>query len=265
MSARTSFRVAGEMALLSFAPACAGPSPVVERCEAAVAPVPQAVVNGSSINSYLGLDERAAEWVVKVSPQESLASEPPVCTGFAISPTMVVTSTHCKEGASMVATVLAGVSERVIKLIDVRVHDTLPVVLAAVDSSERFQFTAFAPLGVDQTSSLIRTRATVAGYGEDEYGRRGSLRFLVEEIIAIKDEAVLVTANGAGGPCNGDSGAPLIVRQSGGTVAVLGVLRGGSQNCRGVDLFVRSDILLPWIEREAGPVPPAPLAADCSE
>jgi hypothetical protein len=81
----------------------------------------------------------------------------------------------------------------------------------------------------------------IGGFGEDAEGvvdRRG---FLVAAIDEIEPEALIVSADGLGGACFGDSGGPLLTRADDGSVRTLGLLSFGAVNCFGTDHYTRLD------------------------
>jgi len=69
-------------------------------------------------------------------------------------------------------------------------------------------------------------RAVAAGYGADAEGTRGRLQLVVERIGSIGGDELVATTDGRGGPCDGDSGGPLLARREDGAFGALGVLRG---------------------------------------
>ena len=58
----------------------------------------------------------------------------------------------------------------------------------------------------------------LAGYGLDEQGGSGALRYLVEQVVAASHSLVTVAGFGRSGACEGDSGAPLLMRENGSLV-----------------------------------------------
>ena len=93
----------------------------------------------------------------------------------------------------------------------------------------------------------------LAGYGLDEQGGAGALRYLVEQVVAISHLQVTVAGFGRSGACDGDSGAPLLMRENG-SLVVSGVLSGGSLGCLYEDDYLRTDAdqIRAWIQGIVG-------------
>ena len=201
-------------------------------------------MNGTSTESFLGLSEEQRRAIVGTTSEDSLATVPSVCSGFAVGPTAVLTSTHCWEGGRVfvhVAGEAAILSDRV------ALYPESDLLFVELDPA-KFQFQEFFAVPGDEPA--IGQRVLAAGYGVDEEGDSGALRFIVEEVSSVDSAHVVITQHGRGGLCNGDSGAPLLARRSDGAVAALGLLLGGSRNCRGTDVFLRTSALLPWLQQQ---------------
>jgi hypothetical protein len=93
----------------------------------------------------------------------------------------------------------------------------------------------------------------LAGYGVTESGTARQLEFLAESIVALDETDVVVSGFGANGACDGDSGGPLLARDTRGAAVVLGVLASGSPSCREEDRYVRLDVVRTWLETITGP------------
>jgi hypothetical protein len=86
----------------------------------------------------------------------------------------------------------------------------------------------------------------VGGYGYDEEGQVGNLRFAVEAISELEPSTLTVSSDGASGLCDGDSGSAALSRGQDGAVFVTGILNSGTVTCRGSDLYVRSAAFESW-------------------
>ncbi|MEL6177933.1 MAG: trypsin-like serine protease, partial [Myxococcota bacterium] len=64
---------------------------------------------------------------------------------------------------------------------------------------------------------------------------------------------ITIDGEGERGVCFGDSGGPLMVIASDGTVRIAGVLSGGDGSCVGRDNYTRVDVFRDWIESYTGP------------
>src|SRR5262249_26870342 len=102
----------------------------------------------------------------------------------------------------------------------------------------------------------------VAGYGLDEDGAAGALRFAAARVASVGDGIIEVAALDGSAPCGGDWGGPLLVRGADGRVAVAGLLSQGSPACAGPDAFEDVGSAAAWIEAQVGP--PAADAQPCT-
>ena len=84
---------------------------------------------------------------------------------------------------------------------------------------------------------------------------RGELRFAEEPIAEIGPLEISMDGQGRTGACAGDSGGPLLVADGSGSPRIAGVLSAGSVDCLGVDLYVRSDSFLRWVEAKIADEP----------
>jgi hypothetical protein len=93
------------------------------------------------------------------------------------------------------------------------------------------------------SSPEVGTLVELAGLGLDEDGGHGKRRFAAETVVDLPGDGAEIVVDGLGrtGACTGDSGGPLLVRASDGTVRVAGVLTAGSADCVGRDRYLRVD------------------------
>ncbi len=102
--------------------------------------------------------------------------------------------------------------------------------------------------------------AEAAGYGQQEDGSSDRREFTDEVIVEIDDDKISIDGQGQSGVCFGDSGGPVMVYDSAGTIRVAGALSWGDPSCVDVDHFTRVDLYYDWIVSLAGaPAPSGPV------
>jgi hypothetical protein len=240
------------------AAACSTASPrtadSVETCPGVTA---QALVNGSTQESYLGIGPEQVRAIVQVvDTMESPDAGGPLCSGVFVTPDWVATASHCLQiQTASVLVVSAGGAQEVHPVIMSVRHPTLDVALLEVDGAALDGGVAPVPipladggLGGLQDGDPVE----IAGYGRTESGSVGRLSFLVEAVTALDDTSITVNGFGVSGACDGDSGGPMLVRGSDGSVQVAGILSKGSLTCTGDDRYVRLDSIGDWVRGVAG-------------
>jgi hypothetical protein len=102
------------------------------------------------------------------------------------------------------------------------------------------------PVAGSLSEAWIGSPVELSGYGFDEWGAAGNLRFVTETVARVEDDFLVVDGRGRTGACVGDSGGPLLGRDDDGSTRVLGVLDHGDKSCRREDFYVRVDALADW-------------------
>jgi hypothetical protein len=180
--------------------------------------------------------------------QSVQSSENAFCTGTVIAADWVLTAAHCN-----VAPMLRFRSPQAnpqlmqgLEVVDVAIHPSLDLALLRVPNVG--QWTAAIPIVQDDAQMRVGDSVQLAGLGKAEDRSRGRRLFAVEPIRQTTAEYLEVNGSGRSGMCFGDSGGPLLTRDTTGTVVVIGVLSFGEDTCTGLDVAVRTAPVVDWIE-----------------
>jgi hypothetical protein len=115
---------------------------------------------------------------------------------------------------------------------------------------------------------LVRKGAELelVGYGQDDDGQIGAKRSVLTDITAFSPTGQELRAGKDGrDSCNGDSGGPAFARQDDGSVALVGVLSRGSQECGKGGIYGAPLPALCWVRDDSGVdvVPAGCESCDC--
>jgi len=237
---------------------CSGPSAAPPSCPGATS---QRLVNGVAQETYLGVSQNQSNAIVQVV--DSAQPNGALCSGTFVAPEWVVTAQHCLQITAPAVVVQgdAHASLAVLSVTSTVANPTEDVALLHVDVSSSNDaapdggLAGVIPISAEGTNVgplAVGDVVELAGYGVTETGSVRSLRFLAESIVGLDLASITVSGFGATGACAGDSGGPLLVRASDGTLAVVGVLSDGSGTCLDEDTYARLDGIHDWIESVIG-------------
>lgn len=181
------------------------------------------------------------------------------CTGTFITDEWVLTAEHCgiRPGRRFCVGEDPADPNVCFTAEQVQEHPDLDMALVRMDAPASSRMPALEPIPINTEmldDSRIGETLEAAGYGQQEDGRSGEREFTAEPLVAYERGGFLVIDGmGERGVCFGDSGGPVMLIASDGSVRVAGDLSFGDPSCVGRDRYARTDLAVDWIEGFAGP------------
>jgi hypothetical protein len=234
-----------------------------KTCEGESGVVRAAITYGEPRASLLGLaesQERAVVAILELSGEDVVS----VCSGVVLDPHTVLTAKHCVDTQAPLRVVVGENTtcpEGEVEVVESRHHPELDLALLtlAEDVVETF---GTVPLVVDELGRYTPGDAVqIAGFGLDGVTNQPGRRlFAATSLTEIGPTFLSVRAQyGLTGSCSGDSGGPLLVRDTAGRAGLIGVLSKGASDCVGEDHYVHLENAAGWLPS----TPPVGVSVPC--
>lgn len=230
-----------------------------------VSSISAAIVGGVPEPATFSFDEDRILAVVGVEIVSERAMA--LCSGVLIAAGHVLTARHCLDVARIPFSEDAGFRDRGeinglavvfgdsvqrdsprVAAVGAELHPTLDVALLELGPLP-VGLTEPEPISLPDEpvdESWVGSLVEIGGFGATDVSAGGSRLFVTEPVVAVEDHHLVVDGGGVTGACVGDSGGPLLARDSRGVVRTFGILDGGSSDCRGLDEYTRGDRIAEW-------------------
>ncbi len=181
------------------------------------------------------------------------------CSGTVIADRWVLTANHCRIRRGQEFCIGEDADEPIACLRAEEVHRNprADMTLVKLSGSTTEAAAGLQPIPLfteDLDEDWIGVKAEAAGYGDQEDGGYGEREFSAEPIVDLDGHEMTIDGEGRRGVCFGDSGGPVMVIDSEGTVGVAGALSWGDNDCLGKDRYTRVDTNREWLEGILGPL-----------
>ena len=180
------------------------------------------------------------------------------CSGTLIGPRHVLSATHCghRPGATFCMGEDPDNPDRCVRASRVYENPQADQTVLELERDAADVMPGVQPIPIlteRMDQSWYGRIAEAGGYGQTEYGGFNTRWFTAEPIVRLTGDTLTIDGEGRHGVCFGDSGGPVMVQASDGSVRVAGDLSNGDGNCVGRDNYTRVDMFVSWVEQYTGP------------
>src|SRR5690606_21493216 len=190
---------------------------------------------------------QAAVAVIGISPEPDMPFDA-LCSGTLIAPDILLTAAHCTAPLENLTVGFASSIDAIqpacntVTVEEVVEHPTWDVAIFKL----RPTALEVQPLPLAAASLTPGTAVVLGGFGLDEQSEFGARRFAASRVLRHEEELTFVGVPEDIGACLGDSGGPMLWSE-GGQWHLAGALTTGEASCVGIDAYVASSSILPWL------------------
>lgn len=213
--------------------------------------VQSAIQGGGTVGAAIGATASELDAVVQLQIYFGIDGEfADICTGTFTDSETILFAKHCLHDGRPTSITLFGDRIGMVDIAepDTTIHPTEDIALLSIQGRLGPAEPKTLPILRDPNIISPGDLVQLAGYGLDDDLQSSALRLSIGRVVDLNDKTIRVTADGLGGACDGDSGGPLLIRDTNGRVAIAGVLSAGTVSCRGEDTYVATDAFREWFE-----------------